>query len=565
MNKERDMDESLNAGGTLVPQGGKATPSGALIQIGSLVGGRYVIVDTLGRGGMGEVYVGRDERLGREVALKVLRPDLIADSSLLERFRREARAVAQLAHPRIVTLHDFDADASTTYIVMERLHGVDLAQHVRAHGPLSSTEVRRIALQVLDALEYAHARQVVHRDIKPSNLYLQENGEVKVLDFGLARSAGDHTMSMVGAGLGTADYVAPEQAEDATKADARSDQFSLGATLYFTLTGKSPRVIRERDIPASWRDLVLQMLEQAPSQRYATLAEVRATLQALSFGDNTPVVRPTVAAAPLPAPAVQPAPVTIGDVSSWAEVLKASVDRSIVTDARLANQITAVGLPWRVRDRVTGIEMVLIPPGSYMRGASPDDKEADGDERPAHHVTITRAFYLGVCPVTQSEWSKLMRNNPSHFKGDRHPVEQVSWADIQSFLWKSVGFRLPTEGEWEYACRAGLTSACYGELSYIAWSKDNSSEKTHPVGSKRANAFGLHDMLGNVYEWCSDWYVEYPVTPQVDPEGPNSGVSRVLRGGSWDFNRRHCRASFRNNRTPIYKDNDVGFRVARTP
>ena len=353
-----------------------ATPRALALTPGTLIGGRFEVVRLLGRGGMGEVHLCRDTKVGREVAIKFLRLDLVADAPLLERFRREARAVGQLAHAHIVTLYDYEVDASGTYLVMELLRGVDLAAHVRANGPLAPAEVRRIALQVLDALEYAHARQIVHRDIKPSNLFLQENGVVKVLDFGLARSAGDGSLSIVGAGLGTADYVAPEQAEDATRADARSDQFSLGATLYFLLTGKSPRAMRERELPEAWRELVFRMAESVPEGRYADLRAVRVELQELDVREAPKPPISVVAAAPVvpatpaisrssrPAtPLVPPKPVAAGDVSLWANVLKPSVDRSIVTDARLADQITAVGLPWRVYDRVTGIEMVLIQSG----------------------------------------------------------------------------------------------------------------------------------------------------------------------------------------------------------
>jgi formylglycine-generating enzyme required for sulfatase activity len=231
----------------------------------------------------------------------------------------------------------------------------------------------------------------------------------------------------------------------------------------------------------------------------------------------------------------------------------------------MRDRISATGLPWRVKDRTTGIEMVLIPPGKYMRGASPGDSEAFDDERPAHEVTITKAFYMGVYEVTQGEWQRLMGNNPSHFQGDRLPVEQVSWGDTQKFLIKSKGLRLPTEGEWEYACRGGTTSSRYGELDAIGWYDGNSGSMSHPVGGKQANWFGLHDMLGNVWEWCSDWYGSYTSSEQRDPSGPSSAQYRVFRGGSWGSRGRYCRASFRNNGAPAARSNVLGFRVARTP
>jgi formylglycine-generating enzyme required for sulfatase activity len=234
----------------------------------------------------------------------------------------------------------------------------------------------------------------------------------------------------------------------------------------------------------------------------------------------------------------------------------------------MRDRISATGLPWRVKDRTTGIEMVLIPAGKYMRGAS----EADYDERPAHEVTITKAFYVGVYEVTQHEWQRMMDSNPSNFQGDRLPVERVSWDDTQEFLRKSKGLRLPTEGEWEYACRGGTTGSRYGDLDVIGWYVGNSAGyvgngagKSYPVGGKQANDFGLHDMLGNVYEWCSDWYGSYSSSGQTDPSGPSSGSNRVCRGGSWGSVGRDCRASYRNVNAPAGRNRGLGFRVARTP
>ena len=376
---------------------------------GAVIGGRYEILRHIGRGGMGEVYLCRDAKLSREVAVKRLLSDGPLRDSALERFRREAQAVAQLSHPNIVTLHDFDVDPTGPYLVMELLRGQDLSARVRADGPLPGEEVCTIALQVIAALSHAHEQGIIHRDIKPSNLFLQANGVVKVLDFGLARSAGDHTLSIVGAGLGTADYVAPEQAEDATKADARSDQFSLGATLYFLLTGHSPRVIRERDIPANWADLIMRMLEQHPHKRYSNWKAISGAVLLISYSDVKSFSSGSVARRSdlSVVRTAQPATMPMGSVSNWAEVVRAAVDPRIVSNSSIAYAIDGIKLPWRVREKVTGIEMVLIPPGTYMRGQSPGDDEASNDEGPAHEVTITRPFYLGVYEVTQEEWMRM--------------------------------------------------------------------------------------------------------------------------------------------------------------
>jgi formylglycine-generating enzyme required for sulfatase activity len=252
-------------------------------------------------------------------------------------------------------------------------------------------------------------------------------------------------------------------------------------------------------------------------------------------------------------------------VHEWADVLVDAPNPSIITDSSIRERISVTGLPWRVRDRTTGIEMVVIPPGKYMRGASPGESDADDDERPAHEVVITKAFYMGVYEVTQGEWQKLMGNNPSYFRGDRLPVEEVSWEDAHEFLRKSNGLRLPTEGEWEYACRADTRSSRHGELDAIAWHGRNSRNMTHAVGSQLANGYGLHDTLGNVWEWCADWYGSYNSSEQRDPAGPSSGEYRVCRGGSWYGDDWGCRASYRFSFAPAGRLDSLGFRVARTP
>ena len=189
-------------------------------------------------------------------------------------------------------------------------------------------------------------------------------------------------------------------------------------------------------------------------------------------------------------------------------------------------------------------------------------EKGDNDEKPVHKVTITKPFYMGKYEVTQEQWEAVMGSNPSNFKGAKNPVEQVSWEDCEKFIGKlkekvsGRDFRLPTEAEWEYACRAGSTTDyCYGDgdesLDEYAWYYGNSESKTHPVGQKKANAWGLYDMHGNVWEWCSDWYGDYADGAVSDPKGPESGSARVLRGGSWGGNARDCRSACRHSYDPF--------------
>jgi formylglycine-generating enzyme required for sulfatase activity len=206
-----------------------------------------------------------------------------------------------------------------------------------------------------------------------------------------------------------------------------------------------------------------------------------------------------------------------------------------------------------------GLTYVWIPPGTFQMGCSPGDTECDSDEKPPHKVTITKGFWLGQTEVTQEAWQRVMRTDPSNFKGAKLPVENITWNDAKSYC-QAAGMRLPTEAEWEYAARAGSTASRYGNLDGIAWYSANSGSKTHDVGGKQANAWGLQDMLGNVWEWVADWYANYPPGDATDPQGPASGTERALRGGSWVDGARVARVSFRLRVEPAYHAVNFGFR-----
>ena len=274
-------------------------------------------------------------------------------------------------------------------------------------------------------------------------------------------------------------------------------------------------------------------------------------------------------------------------VLPWATVIEHDVDPAVVTDAAFRERMIATGLPWRIRDIASNIEMLLVPEGTFMMGCSLDDPWCSGDEYPLHQVTLTSAFYMGRYELTQAQWTATMGSNPSQFQGQSdspsRPVEQVSWNMIQPFCTQN-GLRLPTEAEWEYAYRAGTTSRFHTmpgypngfssliQLENIAW-YGNDPTGTHAVGGKSANALGLHDMSGNVWEWCQDLYgsTYYNSSPPANPTGLTTGSERVLRGGGWNSSSGECRASDRSGDAPASTTfccgnfYNRGFRVARTP
>jgi formylglycine-generating enzyme required for sulfatase activity len=224
------------------------------------------------------------------------------------------------------------------------------------------------------------------------------------------------------------------------------------------------------------------------------------------------------------------------------------------------------------------LELVLVPGGRFKMGSPKDEQDRNEDEL-QHWVVITKPFYCGKYEVTQEQWEKVMKRNPSSSKGAKNPVENVSWNDCQEFLKRLNGlskengpFRLPTEAEWEWACRAGTrTRFCSGDIDAslmdYAWFDANSGRTTHPVGTKKPNAWGLHDVHGNVWERCGDWYHDdyYAESPRYDPTGPTTGLIRVLRGGSSCRGPTYCRSSRRDSLYPETWTGVIGFRVVVVP
>ncbi|MHC4356730.1 MAG: formylglycine-generating enzyme family protein, partial [Planctomycetota bacterium] len=212
-----------------------------------------------------------------------------------------------------------------------------------------------------------------------------------------------------------------------------------------------------------------------------------------------------------------------------------------------------------------------IPAGEFLMGSGMGTKNGASDGNPAQRVTISKPFYMSVHEVTQEQYEKVMGKNPSRFPGPKRPVETVSWYDAQEFCRQlsevgSIQCRLPTEAEWEYACRAGTTTAYYWGDNFdsrYAWTLADREAKTCDVGAKQHNDWGLYDMSGNVWEWCSDWYARRDLssTELTDPQGPDGGTFRVLRGGSWGHSRVHCRSGHRNWHTPNHRYDDCGFRI----
>jgi formylglycine-generating enzyme required for sulfatase activity len=219
------------------------------------------------------------------------------------------------------------------------------------------------------------------------------------------------------------------------------------------------------------------------------------------------------------------------------------------------------------------LRLMPIPAGSFTMGSSSGELGHRPDETP-HQVTLTEPFWIGATGVTQAQYEAVMGTNPARFKGPDLPVETVNWDESMDFCRKltereraagrlpaGFAYTLPTEAQREYACRAGTSGPYAGEINAIAWYSGNSDEQPHAVGQKQPNAWGLYDMQGDVWEWCSDWYGNYPRTDVTDPTGPAKGDSRVYRGGAWFHSADLCRSAYRYKMEPSYRGSLLGLRI----
>jgi formylglycine-generating enzyme required for sulfatase activity len=615
------------------------TPPQAADELGRL--GGFRVLRILGAGGMGLVLEAEDPLMLRRVALKVMRPEVAVQAQARQRFLREARSAGRLSHDHIITIHHVGEDNGVPFLVMPLLQGEPLAQRLRREGRFPLDEVVRIGREMAEGLAAAHAAGLIHRDVKPANVWLEApGGRVKLLDFGLARLAEmDEQLTPSGGVVGTPAYMAPEQASG--QVEARTDVFSLGVVLYQMTAGRRPfpgpdlvSIVAQwlqhdplplgrirPEVPAPLSELVQRMLARTPGQRPAARA-VAQSLRLLTPSPSPASASTTLqATVPIPlARGAEPALPPRGSRRTVPALLVALLALVVLAavpllwpkpqpgtndnrEAPAKDGAAQEGGPKEVPandpeppqafENAIGMRLKLIPRGRFLQGSPAEEEQRSEDEGPQHEVVITRPFYLGVYPVTQEEYRRVMGRNPSHFcaedggketvtglSTERFPVEMVSWEDAVVFCEqlsalpqeKAAGrvYRLPTEAEWEYACRAGTTTAFW-------WGDPATSRqgnfwvlvgpvlhRTCQVGSYPPNPWGLHDMHGNVCQWCQDWYDKdyYGLAVSQDPPGPEKGSERVVRGGYWSKPANNCRAASRGSLAPNYRFFGGGFRVA---
>jgi len=523
------------------------TADAAAIRPGRILVGRYRIVEPLGSGGMGEIFKAEDAEMdGMAVAVKVLPAALARNRRSVEALKREAVISLRLTHPNICRLYHFHSDGEMKFLVMEYIVGQTLEELLdsRPQRRLSLDELLPIARQIAAAVDHAHSQKppILHRDIKPSNIMVAPDGVAKVLDFGIAREMKDSMTRVTGTETsGTLLYMSPEQFSGQTPTPA-SDVYSLAATVYECLSGRPP--FHQGAIGH-------QILHVPPAEVPHLPAHVNAAIQAGLA--KSPAERPAGACQ---------------FVAMLSQVPQRTEERSDHLSLDLGGGVS--------------LKCVLIPAGKFIMGSPETEKGCDSNEGPQREVTISRPFYMGITVVTQEQWTAVMGTSPWRDQkyakeGADNAASCITWNDATEFCAKlsrktSRTVRLPTEAEWEYACRAGSTTRfCFGDdpdytkLGDYAWHDKNAwdigNTYAHPVGRKKANAWGLYDMHGNVWEWCSDWYDSYAEASNADPQGPDSGTYRVLRGGSFGHGDWLCRSAGRYWYFPVFRYYDFGLRV----
>lgn len=586
---------------------------GGNVKAGDLLAGRFKLIELLGHGGFANVWKAYDKSKRNLVAVKVLHPQSARDDSRLDRFFRGARKMAELHHQGIVrVIEERLDDGGFHFFVMEYVEGGDLRAAVLANR-LPAERIVPLLAQAAEALQFAHDRGVIHRDIKPANILLGTDGRPKLTDFDLVRAA-DTTGGTLGGGmLGTFLYSAPECMSTPQEAGAVSDVYSLAMTAAFCFHGKDLTldVLRRPDAfldrlpcPPGVRAALRKGASWEVAERFKT---VRALAEAIEKGltepvqakKPSPIARSPTPKSPVPK-ATDPLLLYLGQqVANLPEADRAGavldrIERAMPfgaedlktlgmvawaldyfpgRSARAGGRDAAVALrerafaPLRQRrpspplpDR-DDLAWAAIPGGSFRMG-SPAGNGFD-DERPTHQVAIS-PFRLGIYTVTAAEYARLTGQSN---KADNLPATGVDWYSAYAYAaW--LGGRLPTEAEWEYAARGGTKfeyTDRHGEettLDKVGWYAGNARQKPEPVGQLEPNPWGLHEMIGNVWEWVADWHALYSSELQTDPWGPPSGARRVVRGGSVWFVAVRPRAAYRYIRDPGIEDGNQGFRVA---
>jgi len=562
----------------------------------------YTITDEVNHGGQATVYKAIQESTGRKVAVKVVYG---VHSRARVRIDREAEILVALDHPNVVGILDRGRTADGSFfIAMDFVEGYSLDEFLDATcpaGPKDLAELIRLFIKICNAIGYAHEKGVLHRDLKPSNIRVDLRGEPHILDFGLARLIKDndldgvlqHSITASGQLVGSLPWCSPEQAagkqNDLT---IRSDVYSLGLMLYQAVAGEAPYANR-----GLINEVVNNILHVAPKPiagiEFARWGIVSDKLQSILFRCLEKVAEKRIASAGElageledlllhPGPSIRVAAKSkLRSRSGWATIAAVLIVGTVLTVTQMTNRprnyqkqqgllidnekpVELVnGRPIYQGD--FGLKLVYCPPGRFEMGIKPNEVGYNRDEA-AHWVPINKGFYISTLELTQRQYTQVIPNRvlSELYPGPDLPMASARWVDADQFCRElsartNKRYRLPTEAEWEYACRAGSTGNFGGsdDLNDVGWYLENTPPNMMPRGgTKLPNAWKIYDMHGSVWEWCSDDFTSY--FPATDDPRTSSKPQKVFRGGdittSWEM----CRSGSRKARQP---DQVMHFRI----
>lgn len=537
-------------------------------------------------GGMGAVFKARQVALNRWIAIKILPPEHGGQKLLVDYFQNEAKNLALLNHPGIVTIHDFGIRSEFYYFVMEFVEGKNLEQILNERVILSLEEAVDILLQLCDSLDYTHRVGILHCDLKPGNVICMADGRVKLMDFGISRLLSDDVSTEVMAG--TKGFTAPELITRQQSPTIQSDIYSLGVLFFYMLTGKLPSSVHQcylpicvsEKLPPAIPAVLTRMLSMNTKRRYRSVGKLSEALrQAMNY--RQPIRNLFYWASGFAIAFL------IGLTTILLNLEPKHFENSVQTeDVAESKHEVAEPIKFVLRNVQLpgGIAIALrpIPAGTFLMGST--DVLGYLWEAPIRRVVISNSFWMSECEITQSQYLTVMGENPSEVNGYDLPVTNVSHADAMAYctqlnrienlagnLPDGYEFRLPTEAEWEYVAKGGDQNpdrqfAGTGTIDELVWTWQN-SKKIQPIARKRANRLGIFDLNGNVAEWCLDYFCSsgYPqqkmvVNPYVDED---CGEGHTIRGGHvFMTNLDDYRNSARSGGSA---DKGVGFRIVLAP